>query len=304
MLGLTKETANQFINKAFKIGNILGYKSYSHSDFTSIMVGNTQEGDSTWARYIGGSYAIFVAPDRKSHQSKGYKGYTDEAFDVVSNHGKYGLSVNWSAGASGRNNNTELATKFFGGYYDFSRCLQEAFGGPKSDNWENEEVALRFISWAENINDISDIIQTTSLKKNKELFNKVKTFIVDWTLAIEELAKDPKYDKDGDSGWWRHDKERTVARDAIHSVSVPEELSSLNPSDFSFDITQYGGYLRVAGKIINPIFRETTSGDIKCFWQQSSNGAPKPLKTPDNLANWIGGTIKFTNTFDPATFLS
>lgn len=124
MSGLTKETANQFINKALKIGDILGYRSYSHSDFTSIMVGNTQEGDSTWARYIGGSYAIFVAPDRKSHQSKGFRGYTDEALNVVSNYGKIGLSVDWGGGAGGRNTRTELATKFFGGYYNFSRCIQ------------------------------------------------------------------------------------------------------------------------------------------------------------------------------------
>lgn len=301
MSGLTKETANQFINKAFKIGNILGYKSYSHSDFTSIMVGNTQEGDSTWARWIGGSYAIFVAPDRKNHQSRGYKGYADEAFNVVSNYGKYGLSVNWSAGAGGRNNSTELATKFFGGYYDFSRCLQEAFGGPKSDNWEDEEVALRFVSWAENISGIGDIIQTTSLKKNKDVFNKLKTFIVEWTLAIEEIAKDPKYGE-VDSYPWNHNKERAVAKDALQHVTIPEELSNIK--DLSIESGSYGGYIRVSGKSIFPVFRETTSGDIKCFWQQNSNAAPKPIKTPDDLANWIGGTIKFTNTFDPTTFLS
>lgn len=297
MSGLTKETANQFINKAFKIGNILGYKSYSHSDFTSIMVGNTQDGDSTWARWIGGSYAIFVAPDRKSHQSRGYKGYADEAFNVVSNYGKYGLSVNWSAGAGGRNNSTELATKFFGGYYDFSSCLQEAFGGPKSDNWETEEVALRFINWAENISSIGDIIQTTSLKKNKDVFNKLKTFIVEWTLAIEEIAKDPKYDEIKSYSWGRN-KEKAVARDALQHVTIPEEISNLK------DLYIEDGYIRVSRKSIFPVFRETTSGDIKCFWQQSSDAAPKPIKTPDDLANWIGGTIKFTNTFDPATFLS
>ena len=301
MLGLTKETANQFINKAFKIGNILGYKSYSHSDFTAIMVGNTQEGDTTWARWIGGSYAIFVAPDRKSHQSRGYKGYADEAFDVVSNHGKYGLSVDWGAGAGGRNNNTELATKFFGGYYEFSRCLQEAFGGPKSDSWEDEEVTLRFIAWAENISSIGDIIQTTSLKKNKDLFNKLKTFIVDWTLAIEETAKNPKY-SEVDSYPWNHNKERAVAKDALQHVAIPEEISNIK--DLSIESGSYGGYIRVSGKSIFPVFRETTSGDIKCFWQQSSDTAPKPIKTPDDLANWIGGTIKFTNTFDPNTFLS
>ena len=301
MSGFTKETANQFINKALKIGDILGYRSYSHSDFTSIMIGNTQEGDSTWARYIGGSYAIFVAPDRKSHQSKGFRGYTDEALDVVSNYGKIGLSVNWSAGADGRNTRTELATKFFGGYYNFSRCLQEAFGGPRSDSWENEEVALKFIAWAENINSISDIIKAVPLKKNKDLFNKLKIFIVEWTLAIEELAKDPKYKKDDDKGWWyHHNIERTVAEDAIKSVNVPEELSSLGPSEFNIN----NGNLWVAGKWVHPIFRETTSGEIRCFWQQSSNGAPKPLKTPDDLANWIGATIKFTSKFDPNTFLS
>ena len=76
------------------------------------MVGNTQEGDSTWARYIGGSYAIFVAPDRKSHQSKGFRGYTDEALNVVSNYGKIGLIIDWGGGAGGRNTRTELATKF------------------------------------------------------------------------------------------------------------------------------------------------------------------------------------------------
>ena len=301
MKGLTKETANQFINKALKIGNILGYRSYSHSDFTSIMVGNTQEGDSTWARWIGGSYAIFVAPDRKSHQSRGYKGYADEAFDVVSNYGKIGLSVNWSAGAGGRNTRTELATKFFDGYYNFSRCIQEAFGGPRSDSWENEEVALKFIAWAENINSISDIIKTTSLKKNKDLFNKLKIFIVDWTLAIEELAKDPKY-SEVDSYPWGHNKERAVAKDALQHVTIPEEFSDIK--DLSIESGSYGGYIRVSGKNIFPIFRETTSGDIKCFWQQSSDTAPKPIKTPDDLVNWIGGTIKFTSKFDPNTFLS
>lgn len=298
MSGLTKETANQFIKKAFKIGDILGYRSYSHSDFTSIMVGNTQEGDSTWARYIGGSYAIFVAPDRKSHQSKGFRGYTDEALDIVSNYGKIGLSVNWSAGAGGKNNNTELATKFFGGYYDFSRCLQEAFGGPKSEDWENEEVALKFISWAENINGIGDIIQITSLKKNKDLFNKLKAFIVDWTLAIEEITNDPKY-SEVDSYSWSRNKEITAAKNALQRVTMPEEISNIK--DFSIED---GWFIRVSGKNIFPIFRETTSGDIKCFWQQSSETAHKSIKTPDDLINWIGTTIKFTNTFDPATFLS
>ena len=297
MSGLTKETANQFINKALKIGDILGYKDYSHSDFTSIMVGNTQEGDSTWARYIGGSYAIFVAPDRKSHQSKGFRGYTDGALDVVSNYGKIGLSVNWSAGAGGRNTRTELATKFFDGYYNFSRCIQEAFGGPRSDSWENEEVALRFIDWAANINSISDIIKTTPLKKNKDLFNKLKTFIVEWTLAIEELAKDPKY-SEVDSYPWSHNKERAVAKDALQHVTIPEEFSDIK------DLSIGDGYIRISGKSIFPVFRKTTNGDIKCFWQQSSDAAPKPIKTPDDLANWIGVTIKFTNTFDPATFLS
>lgn len=301
MSGLTKETANQFIKKALKIGDILGYRSYSHSDFTSIMVGNTQEGDSTWARYIGGSYAIFVAPDRKSHQSKGFRGYTDEALNVVSNYGKIGLSIDWGGGAGGRNTRTELATKFFGGYYDFSRCLQEAFGGPRSDSWKNEEVALKFIAWAENINNIGDIIKTTSLKKNKDLFNKLKAFIVDWTLAIEELAKDPKY-SEVDSYLWSHDKERAVAKDALQHVTIPEEFSDIK--DLSIESGSYGGYIIVSGKSIFPIFRETTSGDIKCFWQQSSDTAPKPIKTPDDLINWIGTTIKFTNTFDPATFLS
>lgn len=301
MEGLSKETAYKFMSKAMRINSILGYKDYSHSDFTSIMLGNVKQDDSTWARYIGGRFAIFVAPGRTGHQSRGYSGDWDEALNVVSNYGKIGLSVDWGGGAGGRNTRTELATKFFDGYYNFSRCIQEAFGGPRSDSWENEEVALRFIDWAANINSISDIIKTTPLKKNKDLFNKLKIFIVEWTLAIEELAKDPKYKKDDDKGWWyHHNIERTVAEDAIKSVNVPEELSSLGPSEFNID----NGSLWVAGKWVHPIFRETTSGEIKCFWQQSSNGAPKPLKTPDDLANWIGATIKFTSKFDPATFIA
>ena len=244
---------------------------------------------------------MFEAPGRTGHQSRGYSGDWDEALNVVSNYGKIGLSIDWGGGAGGRNTRTELATKFFDGYYNFSRCIQEAFGGPRSDSWENEEVALRFIDWAANVNSISDIIKATPLKKNKDLFNKLKTFIVEWTLAIEELAKDPKYKKDDDKGWWyHHNIERTVAEDAIKSVNVPEELLSLGPSEFNIN----DGNLWVAGKWVHPIFRETTSGEIKCFWQQSSNGAPKPLKTPDDLANWIGAIIKFTSKFDPNTFLS
>lgn len=298
---MTKDTANKFISKALKIDYVLGYKDYSHSDFTSIMVGNTQDGDTTWARWIGsGEYAIFVALDRKSHQSRGYKGYTDEALNVVSNYGKYGIRVDWGAGAGGRNNKTDLAEKFFGGYYNFSSCLQEAFGGPKSDNWENEEVALKFIAWAENINDISDIIQITSLKKDKALFSVLKTFIVDLTLAIEENAKNPKYD-DKELTWLRG-KSRVVASDVMDSITIPKELQQLK--DFSVSGGKYGGYLRVAGKNIEPILREMTNGEIKCFWRQTSERAPKPIKTPDDMANWIGNTIKFTSTFNPATFLS
>ena len=297
MSGLSKETASKFMSKAMRINSILGYKDYSHSDFTSIMLGNVKQDDSTWARYIGGRFAIFVAPGRTGHQSRGYSGDWDEALNVVSNYGKIGLSVNWSAGAGGRNNNTELATKFFGGYYDFSRCLQEAFGGPRSDSWENEEVALRFIDWAANINSISDIIKTTPLKKNKDLFNRLKIFIVEWTLAIEELAKDLKY-SEVDSYPWSRNKERAVAKDALQHVTIPEEFSDIK------DLSIGDGYIRISGKSIFPVFRKTTNGDIKCFWQQSSDAAPKPIKTPDDLANWIGVTIKFTNTFDPATFLS
>ena len=297
MSGLSKETAYKFMSKAMRINSILGYKDYSHSDFTSIMLGNVKQDDSTWARYIGGRFAIFVAPGRTGHQSRGYSGDWDEALNVVSNYGKIGLSVNWSAGAGGRNTRTELATKFFDGYYNFSRCIQEAFGGPRSDSWENEEVALRFIDWAANINSISDIIKTTPLKKNKDLFNRLKIFIVEWTLAIEELAKDPKY-SEVDSYPWTHNKEKAVAKDALQHVTIPEEFSDIK------DLSIEDGYIRISGKSIFPVFRETTSGDIKCFWQQSSDAAPKPIKTPDDLANWIGVTIKFTNTFDPATFLS
>lgn len=301
MEGLSKETAYKFMSKAMRINSILGYKDYSHSDFTSIMLGNVKQDDTTWARYIGGRFAIFEAPGRTGHQSRGYSGDWDEALNVVSNYGKIGLSVDWGGGAGGRNTRTELATKFFDGYYNFSRCIQEAFGGPRSDSWENEEIALRFIDWAANINSISDIIKTTSLKKNKDLFNKLRTFIVEWTLAIEELAKDPKY-SEVDSYPWNHNKERAVAKDALQHVTIPEELSDIK--DLSIESGSYGGYIRVSGKSIFPVFRETTSGDIKCFWQQSSDAAPKPIKTPDDLANWIGGTVKFTNTFDPATFLS
>lgn len=41
MNGLTIETADKFIDAAFHINAIIGAKNYDHSDFTSIMVGNT-----------------------------------------------------------------------------------------------------------------------------------------------------------------------------------------------------------------------------------------------------------------------
>ena len=213
----------------------------------------------------------------------------------MSNFGKLGLSVNWSAGAGGRNSKTELSEKFFGGYYNFSRKLQLAFGGPESENWEDEEVTKRFIDWADTINNINDIITVMSLKKaNKAVFNQLKTYLVDLTLAIEELSSNPKYDGEK----WR--KERTIAADAFKTVPYPEELKDLD-KEFRPDSI---GCIRVSGKWIEPIFRTTTDGKTKCFWRQSSDRAPKPLKTVDDLANWIGSQIKYTSTFDPTTFLS
>ena len=87
------------MSKAMRINSILGYKDYSHSDFTSIMLGNVKQDDTTWARYIGGRFAIFEAPGRTGHQSRGYSGDWDEALNVVSNYGKIGLSVDSATGS-------------------------------------------------------------------------------------------------------------------------------------------------------------------------------------------------------------
>lgn len=275
-MGLSKETASKFISAAIGMNYVFGYKDYSHSDFTSIMVGNTEKGNNTWARYIGGRYAVF-----ENGASRGYSADKQTALDVVSGYGKYGLAVDWSSGAGGRNSKTEVTERFFGGYYKFSSCLQEAFGGPKSGDWADEEAAKKFIAWSETVSSLKDIVKVTTLKQDKVNFKIFKQFITDMSLKIEE------------------DKEAGLEIDLrqFQDNNLPEEIKS--------HIRFYNNSIYISNKRSDIHFIQRADGTKSLYWREiKPNYGWGNSRNPDDFASWAAGLIKFIPTFDPNTFLS
>lgn len=184
MNGLTIETADKFIDAAFHINSIIGAKNYDHSDFTSIMVGNTDPDNKDWARYIGWDYAIF-----KNNASKGYPERDRIAMlNTISGYGKLGLSVNWSPGSGGmrRGRDAEITEKYFGTMYP-GGFFQKAFGGKESGNWEDEEVTKRFVEWSKTIHDITEIIPVLPFKKaDKSKFLEISAALETITKSLDD----------------------------------------------------------------------------------------------------------------------
>lgn len=291
--GLTEETAYNFISAAFKLNGILGYKNYGHSDFTSILVGNTFKENQDWARYIGTNFAIF-----ENDASKGYVADLKDTLNIISRGGRYGLAVDWSAGAGGGNSNTELAERFFGGYYKFSSCLQQAFGGPKSGVWKDEKVALNFIKWSETVESITDFIKSTPLRKNAALFTELKNFMLNWSQAINEKLVTIDVANLDDSE--RFDLGSALAIQTLDEIEVPESLQNLE--DFKIDNSSSTKYiwLRVGKSTLGAdIVKNKETGEYEFIW--AVNYARK-FYTMEELIDFCGKNIKFTNSFDPATF--